>query len=361
MDIERKKAFLVQAAYYGAIGAAVLLALKYLFPPLSPFIAGFAIAWLLHRPSKALSKKYRLPQSLAAFLVSVVFYAVVFVAAIMAAVQVISAIENVVPQIPVIYSTKLLPFFTASLDKLEVHMQDFDPEVLEVFDKMTQQLFSYLEQLVSSISVFAVRFASGVITGLPSVILTVILTVVSTFFISLDFDSIIRYAKGMLPGRMQSTVSETVTTGVASVRKILGSYILIMIMSFMELSAGLLLLKIPYAVGLALIISVIDIMPVLGTGLVLIPWSLICLVLRNYPLALGIAMLYIIMLVVRNVVEPKLVGSQMGLHPVVTLSSMFVGLEFFGIAGLFGCPIALSMFIKLRASRKQQMATQKAD
>ena len=287
---------------------------------------------------------------------AIVFYTIVFIAAIAAAVQVISALENIVPQIPVIYSSRLLPFFRASVSNLEGHMQDFDPEVLEVFNKMIQQLFTYLEQLISSVSVFAVRFASGIITGLPSVILSVILTVVSTFFISLDFDRIIRYARGLLPRQTQETITQTVTTGVTSVRKILGSYILILIMSFLELSTGLLILKIPYAVGLALLIAVMDILPVLGTGLVLIPWSLVCVVLRNYPLALGIALLYVIMLVVRNVVEPKLVGSQMGLHPVVTLVSMFLGLELFGIAGLFGFPIALSLYIKLHAARKQHKA-----
>lgn len=360
MDIEKKKAFLIQGAYYGAIAAALFFGLRYLFPPMSPFIAGFVIAWLLSGPSKTLAKKYHLPQRLMAFALAVVFYAVVFIAAISALVQVISAIENVVPQIPVIYSTKLVPFITESYAKLEVHMQDFDPEVIEIIDKMAQQLFAYLEQMISSLSVFAVRVASSVITGMPSVILAVILTVVSTFFISLDFDSIIRYAKGLLPAKTQATVTETVTTGVDYVRKILGSYILIMIMSFLELSAGLLIMKIPYAVGLALIISVIDIMPVLGTGLVLIPWSLICLVLRNYPLAIGIGLLYVIMLVVRNVVEPKLVGSQMGLHPVVTLVSMFLGLEMFGIAGLFGFPIALSLYIKLYAARKNRKAAAQA-
>ncbi|MBR2942728.1 MAG: AI-2E family transporter, partial [Clostridia bacterium] len=93
----------------------------------------------------------------------------------------------------------------------------------------------------------------------------------------------------------------------------------------------------------------------LGTGLVLIPWAIIAAILRMYPLAIGVAMLYIIMLVVRNVVEPKLVGQQMGLHPVATLISMFLGLNLFGILGLFGFPIALSLYFKMSRTRKESM------
>ena len=129
-----------------------------------------------------------------------------------------------------------------------------------------------------------------------------------------------------------------------------------MILSFGELSIGFLLMNVPYAVGVALLVAVIDIMPVLGTGLVLIPWAIIAAVLGSYKMAAGVAALYIIMLAVRNVVEPKLVGSQMGLHPLVTLIAMFVGLQLFGLAGLFGFPIALSLYFKMVKSGKSRKA-----
>ena len=209
---------------------------------------------------------------------------------------------------------------------------------------------------IDGLSVTAVRLVSVIVTGLPNVILSIILTIVSTFFISLDFDKVVGFLKSCLPTNMQTTVSETVTTGVSSFRKILVSYIAIMFMSFAELSIGFLLMRIPYAVGFALLVAVIDIMPILGTGLVLIPWAIIAAILGNYSMALGVALLYVIMLVVRNIVEPKLVGQQMGLHPLATLVSMFVGLQLFGIFGLFGFPIILSLYFKLRKTNAQKKA-----
>ena len=355
MNLDKKKNFLICAAYYGVIAAAALFALRYLLPPLAPFVAGFVIAWLLHKPAKALGAKMRLHYSFPAFALGVVFYLILFVAVLIAGGQVISALEHFVPQIPVIYANQIVPVIARAFDTLEVQMQEFDPAIVDVIDRLSQEVFSFLQKGISNLSLAAVRLASSIITGLPSVILSVILMVVSTFFISMDFEHIVSFCKGLLPKRTSDTLSEAINTGVSSVRKILGSYILIMLMSFMELSIGFLLLKIPYAVGIALLVSVIDIMPVLGTGLVLIPWAIIAAVLRNFPMAAGVAALYIIMLVVRNIVEPKLVGKQMGLHPVATLISMFLGLNMYGILGLFGFPIALSLYIKLAASRRENM------
>lgn len=348
MNIDRKKTFLIHAAYYGCLVIIAWAFCKYLLTPLSPFIAGFVIAWFLHKPAKILAKKLHLFTRIPAFILTVVFYIVFFAALLIAGLQIISALEHFVPQIPSLYTRLIVPFITESFEMIEVHLAEYDPSVVSVFDRIARELFAYLEKLIGSLSVSAVRLVSSVVTGLPTVILSVIVTVVSTFFISLDYDHIVSFMKSCLPRKMQSTVSETITTGLDSIRKVLGSYILIMMLSFAELSVGFLILNVPYAVGIALLVAVIDIMPILGTGLVLIPWALIAAVLRKFRMAIGVALLYIFMLAVRNVVEPRLVGKQMGLHPLVTLISMFVGLQLFGLVGLFGFPIALSLYLKFR-------------
>lgn len=93
-----------------------------------------------------------------------------------------------------------------------------------------------------------------------------------------------------------------------------------------------------------------NILPVLGTGTVLIPWSIIHIMTGNYSMAAGIFILYLVITVIRNIVEPKLIGKQMELHPVITLASMLTGLKFFGIWGLFGLPIGISFLKKLNSN-----------
>lgn len=355
MNVERKKDFLIHAAYYAVIIIILLLFMRYLFPPLSPFIFGILVAWGLQRPANALARKMHLPKRIPALLLTIVFYCILFIAVIVAGVQIISALEHFVPQIPV-FAKQIIPYVSRSLDAIEIQLQEFDPDIVDVVDRVSRELLSSLERMISSISVAAVRLVSNIVTSMPTVILTVIVAVVSTCFAATDFDHLLGYVKLKLPKNFQNTVSTTFTTGVDSIRKILASYITIMGLSFVELSIGFILLGVPYAVGLALLVAVIDIMPILGTGLVLIPWAIIAAVLGYYRMAIGVAALYIVMLVVRNIVEPKLVGQQMGLHPLVTLIAMFVGLQMFGLLGLFGFPITLSLYIKMTRGGKKAAA-----
>ena len=116
-----------------------------------------------------------------------------------------------------------------------------------------------------------------------------------------------------------------------------------MFITFVELSIGLTLIGIKHAVAVALVASIFDILPVLGTGGVMIPWTVLAALQGNYSLAVGLLVIYIVITVIRNIIEPKIVGSQLGLHPVVTLCSMFVGVQLFGVIGLFGFPIGLSL------------------
>ena len=95
-------------------------------------------------------------------------------------------------------------------------------------------------------------------------------------------------------------------------------------------------------------IAVLDILPILGTGGIMIPWAVISLVVGNVGLGLKLLLIYGIVTVVRNYVEPKIVGTQLGLHPIITLVSMFIGLRLFGFWGLFGLPVGISFFWKQR-------------
>lgn len=127
--------------------------------------------------------------------------------------------------------------------------------------------------------------------------------------------------------------------------KCIASYGLIFLITFLELWIGLSIIKIPYAMTIAIIIAVLDILPVLGTGSVLIPWGILAGLNGNFGMAVGIIVLYLVITVIRNIIEPKLVGKQVGLHPVLTLAGMLLGLKFAGFIGMLGVPFLLA-FIK---------------
>ncbi len=127
----------------------------------------------------------------------------------------------------------------------------------------------------------------------------------------------------------------------------LKSYSLLFLLTFAELSVGFLIMRVPYAVMVAIAVAVFDILPILGTGGILLPWAVGLLLMGNLPLAAGIVTLYIAITAIRNVLEPKIVGKQIRLHPLATLIFMFVGLKVLGIVGMIAFPVAFSILVNL--------------
>ena len=120
-----------------------------------------------------------------------------------------------------------------------------------------------------------------------------------------------------------------------------------MSITFIELSIGLTLIGVENSIIIALLISIFDILPILGTGGIMIPWAIISLLTNNIGLGISLAIIYLIITIIRNIIEPKIVGKELGLHPLVTLVSMFIGGNVAGLIGLFGFPILLSLFVHL--------------
>lgn len=124
------------------------------------------------------------------------------------------------------------------------------------------------------------------------------------------------------------------------------AYLFLMSLTFAELVVGLSLLKIEDSILLAGIIAFVDILPVFGVGTVLLPWIAVSFLIGSVPLGVGLLILYIIITIVRQVLEPRVVGQQIGLHPLITMICMFVGTYFFGIIGLFGFSVLATILVQ---------------
>ena len=200
-------------------------------------------------------------------------------------------------------------------------------------------------ELLTGMSGTLLQQVSGIAVNIPGMCFKLLLAVISTVFMELDFPQIMRFLEKIIPEKWKETVLAVKKGTFGTMGKCAAAYVFIFLMTFAELAAGLLLLRIEGAFAIAFLIAVLDILPVLGTGTVLLPWAVIAFAGGNARMGIGVIGLYLIITVVRNIVEPKLVGKQMGLSPVVMLPCMIVGLHFFGILGLFGVPL-LASFLK---------------
>lgn len=342
MNIEKKRAFLTNTAYWLVIAGAVYLAFEYLLPISVPFILGILIAWLVVNISRKLHCSHRLFR----LGLTIVIYGVLGLLVTIAMAKGISAISDLIKWLPEVYEEKLLPFATLCYDWCVQTIQLLDPALISALEILLESLLSALKNLVSYLSGLAVNLVSGVATGVPSLILSLLAMIFSTVFVVADYERIASFAGENIPQSVKKILLKIRVYLTDTLFVVIRSYVLIMLLTFTELSILFSVFGIDNALIKASVIALLDILPILGTGGIMIPWAATSLVLGYTSLGIKLFAIYIIVTVVRNYVEPKIVGTQLGLHPIITLVSMFIGLRLFGFWGLFGLPVGISFLWK---------------
>jgi len=343
MKLEQQRAFLIRFAYYGVILFLAFLLLKYGFSLLAPFLLGLLIAYILTKPIRFLSQLLHLPRKLTAILVVLLFYCVVGLLLSMAGIRILASLAALISNMPTIYEVHLRPFFTAILLNVEDAFHHLNPAVVAALDQMGSQLIQWAGQMVSSLSVTAMSIATGVAYSLPSLFIKLVLMIIASFFIAIDYERLKEFCLRQFNDTYRAIILEIKEYVVGTLFVCIYSYLIIMFITFLELSIALTVIGNHHPILVAFCVAIFDILPVLGTGGVMIPWAVLTAIKGDLSMALSLLLIYLAITVIRNIIEPKIVGSQLGLHPVVTLSSMFVGAQLFGVLGLFGFPIILSL------------------
>ncbi len=352
--MENRKQFIINAAYYGIIAVVALLAFQYVLPIMVPFIIAFIVSALLQLPLDRMNFKHKSMRKLMSIFLCAVFYLIVFLIILIVGARLIKEAGDLVRAIPRLFS-ELVPFINHGFDELEVTVAAYNTNLAKVIDQMATSTLKTISQTVTDFSARALILVTGYATSIPGLIVSVVITVISTFFMAIDFDLILRFLKKLIPSSKKEIVDTSMHYAKSMVGVYIKSYALLFTLTFVELTIGFSLLDIPYAVLLALIISIFDLMPILGTGGILLPWALILVVMGNLKLAVGIAALYVIITAVRQTLEPKIVGAQIGLHPLATLIAMLLGLRLFGLVGLIVFPVTLAVITAMNRSRKARL------
>ena len=359
MQMEDKKRFIIDAMYYGIILIVGLLAFKYVVPHMVPFIIAFVVTALLQFPLDRMQLKNKSMRKIASIILCAVFYLIVFVVVMIVGARVVTEAGDLIRAIPKLFS-EVVPFINSAFDELEVTVAAYDTELATVIDQMATSTLKTISQTVTDISAKALILVTGMATSIPGTIVSVVITVISTFFMAIDFDIVLGFLKKLIPSSKKELFDTSTYYAKSMIGIYIKSYALLFTLTFVELTIGFTLLKIPYGILLAIIISIFDLMPILGTGGILLPWALILLVIGNIKLAAGIAALYVIITFVRQTLEPRIVGVQIGLHPLATLTAMILGLGLFGIVGLIGFPVALSVINAMQRTKQASKAAEAA-
>ncbi len=219
-------------------------------------------------------------------------------------------------------------------------------------EKNAEQINAFIEDLLgdalSAAGSAIPGILSAILKALPELLLGLVVTVIAAFYFTLDGDRIKSGIRAILPTPAREMLSHIKKEAAVAAIGYLRSYSLILLITFAEIFFGLSVLGVEYSFLIAAVSAIVDILPVLGVGIVLLPWALFCLITKNIFLGVGLIILYIIIVVVRQFIEPKIVGEHLGLHPLLTLAAFYLGYRLFGFTGIILAPLALVLWRTLK-------------
>ncbi len=218
---------------------------------------------------------------------------------------------------------------------------DIEKPLTEFWLNMDTRLEQLLSVLAEKLSGAVIPLLGGILTVVPNAFLGIFIVIISSYYMATDFARINRFLLSLFPQKLRSDLKNAYGDAKQTVFKLLKAYSLIVVITFAQLFIGFLLLDVKYAFLIALLTAFVDILPVLGTGTVLVPWSVWLFAVGDYPRAVGLLVLYAIITVLRQILEPKIVGKYIGLYPLATLFSMYVGLKLMGVLGLLLFPLGV--------------------
>lgn len=362
--VEKRRSFIINILYAAIWIGIGYLCIKYALGVIWPFVVSLFFAMLLQRPVNAMARKTPLKRGIS----SVIMVLLIVVLA-----------GSIVGFIVVRITMELGDFFRYLLMKIE-DAPSFASQIMAWFHNAVAFLPDTLEQTVTaSVESFVNRLLGietelnaaapaaadsgidfsvlssplGAVWGtakqIPMFAAGLLVCIVSCCFMTADYhnlrDGILRQFK---PASQAAVVRAKQVT-FSTIGKMGKSYSIIIGITFSEMVIGLSVLKLcrlytgGYIFAIALVTAVVDIMPVLGTGTILIPWAVISFCTGKFGLGVGLLVLYTIIGIIRQIVEPKLVSAQLGLPPYLTLAAMYIGTQLFGFLGLFLLPLLLTL------------------
>lgn len=216
------------------------------------------------------------------------------------------------------------------------------PFSADFFDSSTYEtLIAALKEAAVSLGGRLTSFLTSLCTALPGSILSFIVFVAAFYYLTSDRDRVAESVLTLLPPRMAKRLRAVVERVSGALFGYLRAYFLLMTVTFFELLIGLSILRAPYAFVISLIVAVVDALPVLGAGSILGPWAAIAFVKGNTAFGTGLLVLLGIMYLVRQFLEPRLIGRFIGVHPLVALAAVFVGYRLCGVLGMIAAPVIL--------------------
>ncbi len=349
--IADRKSFIINFIYFAIIIGLYYFVINYAFWYVFPFVFAATLAVFIQNPVRKISTKLNIKAHGFVSTILVLLIVVLIIGAL------IGAIGGIIGELK-----SLLQVFFSKFSSIDAFLDEIEKWVLSIVVLLPKGIGAVVsDKVVNFFNNFSMQSAGldfsmlsaplsgawGVVKSLPSLVVGVIVTIISCVFMTSEYDLIRDMILGILSeekGKKLIKAKNTITRGVG---KLFKAYATIMLITFTEVFLGLNLMKLigvydgGYIVIISFVTCIVDIIPVMGTGTVVIPWAIYSLFTGNIGFGIGLVILYAVITVLRQIIEPKLVANQVGLPSIVTIMAMFLGARLFGAFGILLLPLTV--------------------
>ncbi len=306
-----------------------------------PFLIAYVISIIIDPLIKWLNRRTSLSRKLCSIIVLITIFSIIISLITWGSIRLISETTNLLGGLNS-YLEKGIKFIKDLTSKIRIDNFNFSEEVLKIFQTTTSDylnmITSYLSDLLNKIINY--------ITAIPNMFVNIVITILATYFITSDKFYILDRMEHHLSKKMMGKIMNHVQDITSSLGGYLKAEITLSLITFLVVLTGLnifylLGMEVEYPILMALFIGFVDLLPILGAGSIMIPWSIILILNNSYSLAFSVLGLFIFTVLIKQLLEPKLVSKHISIHPIFTLISMYTGFKIIGIIGLIVGPIIL--------------------
>lgn len=320
------------------VGIGLWVGLKFLIPIAMPFLLAAVLALAAEPLVRNLHKYFHVPRGFASGIgvaTTLLLTVLILLSLCALLVRELGSLAGILPDLENATMEGL-----SSLELWLLRLAQRAPEgISPILVNGVEGMFSNGSAILDRLTSTVLNLASSILKGLPDSALGLGTWMLAAFMISARLPGIRQWMKDHLPTAWHekyapwlATLKKTLWGWITAQAKLVGA-------TFCILTAGFFLLRIEHSILWAAAVCLVDILPVLGTGTVLIPWSLVCLLQGQSLRALGLLGIYAIVSILRSVLEPRLVGKQLGLDPLVTLLAIYAGYRLWGLPGMIFAPV----------------------
>lgn len=349
MNREKKTLFLINISFYTVIILLILIVFKFLLKFILPFLLAFLICSISRKAVIFLSEKTIISKKWA---VSIITILIIFILSSVVYGLLYALLKELSSLSDMLNSDSFKNIYTKIENSFSSFIARFS--FLDFLSDAEPNTNNFLSQAVNVVSEFASNTFSKIVSGIirvlkrfPDAVIFTAFTVISTFYIGFDYDKILNFFSIQLSDKAKLDFAEAKNTFISTVKNILRAYFLLTFITFIQLFCGFSVIKIKYALLLSLLICIVDLLPIFGTGTILIPWSAICFLTDDIKRGIGLIVMYGVITLFRQIAEPKIVGANIGLSPLLSLISMYVGIKALGFTGILIFPVIAITVISL--------------